>query len=354
MSSLGEGYEGELIEKMLRGLSEKYSFELLAPRKNVLFERLSDTRVKLVPLDTEVDRNFSLRDVYIYKNYFAKEPPSILFSHSSLSSRVGAMLSGVKKLVSSKLNKRGDKALGVMRGLYNLTTLLTVSTGDSVTMSLLDSGIDKDRIVRLPLGISAPVELSEELCPSIEELSGRRKFEGGDYALSYVASLEESATLFAGAMRLFPRFPFSLVVLTPSKFCLGVKHLASTLGIGSRVLVLDYNETVPEYFKSAKFFVYPSLDREEVPTLLARFMSLGVAPIASSTPKNKDTVKDMNSGLIFTVGDSFSLATAMEKLLLDNSLCERLASGARARFSLLFDEEKMIRAYDDFYKALLY
>lgn len=92
---------------------------------------------------------------------------------------------------------------------------------------------------------------------------------------------------------------------------------------------------------SSSIFVIPSLSENHSIALLEA-MRAQLAIVATKVGGNGESITDGEQGLLIPRADSISLANALEKLILDPLLREKLAIGARIRFEKEFTESAMM------------
>lgn len=95
-------------------------------------------------------------------------------------------------------------------------------------------------------------------------------------------------------------------------------------------------EVLAAEFGAASIAVFPSVaaasgDQDGLPVALLEAMSVGCAVVASDLPGLRDAVEDGQSGLLTTPGSARELAAALEGLLRDPQLCDRLGQAAAIR-----------------------
>tara|TARA_B110000008_G_C16958530_1_gene559179 strand:- start:940 stop:2088 length:1149 start_codon:yes stop_codon:yes gene_type:complete len=96
-----------------------------------------------------------------------------------------------------------------------------------------------------------------------------------------------------------------------------------------RLKYIGYQENLHELFDSSYIFVLPSY-REGMPLVICQAMASGLPTIASNIPGCKDAVQDNNTGILVPVRDSFALYEAIQKLLSDEGLRNRMSINAHA------------------------
>ena len=115
-----------------------------------------------------------------------------------------------------------------------------------------------------------------------------------------------------------------------------LEQLASSLGIKDRVVFMGYRSNIPEILAASDVFVLPTLV-DALPTVLFEAMAAGLPIIVSNVGGVPEIVEDEVNGLLIPPADPASLATACIRLLLDEALCNRLSSAARATVASRFD-----------------
>lgn len=109
------------------------------------------------------------------------------------------------------------------------------------------------------------------------------------------------------------------------------------------------NAEVLRLMNKATVFVLPTLTMEGHPKALIEAMACGAACIASNVPGNRDTISQGETGILFPASDVDALSSALERLLRDHSLRNRLGQNAQVKamnysFSKIVPEEIQILA----------
>jgi glycosyltransferase involved in cell wall biosynthesis len=126
-----------------------------------------------------------------------------------------------------------------------------------------------------------------------------------------------------------------------------------TLGSGrSRVHIAGYvpDAELPAYFAAADAFVLPTL-LEGFGYPLAEAMAAGLPVVTTTGGSASEIVGD--AGLIVPVGDSTALAFALDRVLTEDGLAQRLSQTGHARARALFDEDRTSREIEAVYRQVL-
>jgi len=104
-------------------------------------------------------------------------------------------------------------------------------------------------------------------------------------------------------------------------------------------------EELLEFLGEAQMLVVPSVlaedgDRDGIPNVLLEAMAMGLPVIATTTGAIREAVTDGENGLLVAPGDPEALVQAIELLLGDKALRQRLGTAGRARVIKQFDISK--------------
>jgi len=218
-----------------------------------------------------------------------------------------------------------------------------IATNPTIRQELIAAGVSSEKIVELTNGVETD---------SIQPRS--------DYSLHhpirllFVGRLHRQKGLdvllaaFASLVQQHPRLNLRLQVLGEGPLRESLMRLAFELEIASRVDWIGQTDRVMDYFQQADLFVLPSR-AEGISNALLEAMACGLPVVASKIPGNVDVVEHGRNGLLFSVDDQASLASALTLLLARADLRERLGRAARqaveSRFSLGFIADRLIALY---------
>lgn len=131
-----------------------------------------------------------------------------------------------------------------------------------------------------------------------------------------------------------------------------LKENAVRLGIEKDTVFVPATADVPLYLRSIDIFVLCSLS-EAFSNALLEAMACGCAPIGSDTGGTPEMIgRDGVRGLLFRSGDASSLATQLERLIVDDGLRRRMGGEATAfarnQLSLERNLDRISEIYDAF------
>lgn len=142
------------------------------------------------------------------------------------------------------------------------------------------------------------------------------------------------------------RTPFRLVLLGEGPSARRLHNLAESLGIADWIEFAGFQANPYAWLRRTAVFVLPSR-YEGFPNSLLEAMALGVPCIATRCPTGpEEIVTDDVDGLLVPVEDPTALAAAIDRLLEDPALRERLGGAARERVRA-YDAPGVVRRFED-------
>lgn len=135
----------------------------------------------------------------------------------------------------------------------------------------------------------------------------------------------------------------------------GYREQANAMGIGERVVCVDYEpfERLPQYLKICDIGFALRLYGENVPGKLPIYMASGIAVVGTDTKGINTVIRDGESGLLVPSNDVPFLVAAIERLLDDPSLVERLGMAGREEALRRYSPEDVRRELGRVYRELL-
>lgn len=115
---------------------------------------------------------------------------------------------------------------------------------------------------------------------------------------------------------------------------------------------LGKRNDMPAILQKATIFCLPSY-REGLPKVLLEAAACGAALITTDAPGCREVVTDNVTGLLIPIKEVDPLVTAIECLITDSDLRQRLANSARARVKAAFSIEQVINETLSLYETAL-
>ncbi len=131
------------------------------------------------------------------------------------------------------------------------------------------------------------------------------------------------------------------------------EKLSQKLGLEASVDFLGTQApaTVPSLLRQADIFVLPSVS-EGMPGSVMEAMAMGLPIVGSDVPGIRELVTNGETGFLVPLRDVPALAGALEVLLKNRSLCQKMGQAGQRRIRSEFSLDTMVRRYEEAYFAL--
>jgi glycosyltransferase involved in cell wall biosynthesis len=132
-----------------------------------------------------------------------------------------------------------------------------------------------------------------------------------------------------------------------------LRGMAIQFGIASRVRFLGYTPDVLPWMQAADAFVLSSR-WEGLPMSLLEAGACGLPAVATDVPGSRDAIVHGETGLLAPAGDSLSLLSAMNRMmLLDPDARSSMGTRARRRVIECFSLDRVLDVWEELYLGLL-
>lgn len=118
------------------------------------------------------------------------------------------------------------------------------------------------------------------------------------------------------------------------------------------VNVYGFSRDIASVFNNSNIIVLPSY-REGLPKVLIEAAACGRAVVTTDVPGCRDAIEPNITGLLCKVRDANSLATAIEKLILDKELRNSMGKAGRKLAENEFDIKKVVEKHFEIYEGKL-
>jgi glycosyltransferase involved in cell wall biosynthesis len=177
---------------------------------------------------------------------------------------------------------------------------------------------------------------------------------GASLVVGCIAALraeKDFGTLLRAARPLVDRYPGLRVLLVGSGPVEDeLRALAGQLGLAGSCHFVPATAEVLPWLHSLDVFVLPSIS-EAMSNSLMEAMCTGCASIASAVGGNTELVTPEVTGLLFPAGDAPALQQALDRLLGDAALRQRLGQAARRFIVDTFSPSAVVRQLDALYRG---
>lgn len=129
-----------------------------------------------------------------------------------------------------------------------------------------------------------------------------------------------------------------------------LKEHVQKLGVEKKVLFLGLRQDVPRLLSLMDVFVLPSLS-EGLSLAILEAMTAGKPVVTTQVGGNPELVLHLETGVLVPPEDSWALAEALERVLGDTGLAQRMGRAGRSRAGQYFGLHTMVKNYETLYQG---
>jgi len=257
-----------------------------------------------------------------------------------------ASLAGMPPVVRTRhVSTPANNSLST-RWLYQRATAHLVVTGEALKAQLVrDNGFDPARITSVRTGI----DLARFRPMDRDEARARTGVDARP-AVAIVATLRDwkgHDDLFAAWAMLRERVPgWQLLVIGDGPRRSHLESRAAAMGLAHDVRFTGNQDDVPAWFGCAQIATLPSFGDEGVPQSLMQAAACGLPAVSTPIGAIPEAVIDGETGLLVAPRQPEALAAALERLMLDADLRDRMGRAALAYAHANFGIDRMLDAME--------
>ena len=128
-----------------------------------------------------------------------------------------------------------------------------------------------------------------------------------------------------------------------------VRKLAADLGVIDRVRFLGWQKDTRPYVAACDIFVMPS-SHEPLGNVILEAWAQGKPVVSSRSEGPSWFMRDGDNGLLADIGDTDGFSRAIERLINDRQLADRVVLGGQETLMGQFSEEAVANAYIELFK----
>ena len=266
---------------------------------------------------------------------------------ANLYGSIAAKLAGIPVVVTTEHGENPWKC-NYHRWLERNVTSCLVDRRFCVSSSILKKRRDLDRIPAELLTLTAN---GTPIPPIAPERTGKGPISIG--AVGRFVRPKDYPRLLAAAAKLMNNgHNFRLYIVGDGPDLDSIQNLIDELELADIVVLPGLVTDITSYYNRFDIFVSSSL-REGQPIALLEAMAHRLPIVATDVGAVAETVQDGVCGIIVPPENADSLASALEKLIVDKSLRQRFAKNARRRVEERYSIESVANFYLASYRDLL-
>lgn len=354
------GGAGTLLVNYLKNFDrEKFDIKVILPSGSLMKPRVEALGYEVIETKNLADKSMDIKGIFELMKIFRAEKPDIVHTHSSMSGKIAAFLTGVKSRIYTRhCAYEPPKALTSFPGkqingfVNNTLSTHIVAVAEAAKENLTDTGVDEKKITVIINGVE-PLEFATDE----EKAETRRKYgiAEDDIVFGIVARLEavkghkyyvEAA---AEIVKEYPNAKFLIIGTGTEEE--GLRNQVKALGIENNVIFTGFITNVASVINIIDINVNCSYGTETSSLALSEGMSLKKPAIASIYGGNPYMITHGENGLLCEKQNSKALYETMKLLLSDEELRRKMSETAYEHYKTKFTAEKMTKQLEAIYEA---
>lgn len=354
------GGAGTLLVNYLKNFDrEKFDIKVILPSGSLMKPRVEALGYEVIETKNLADKSMDIKGIFELMKIFRAEKPDIVHTHSSMSGKIAAFLTGVRSRIYTRhCAYEPPKALTTFPGkqingfVNNTLSTHIVAVAEAAKENLTDTGVDEKKITVIINGVE-PLEFATD-----EEKAESRKKYGiaeDDIVFGIVARLEavkghkyyvEAA---AEIVKEYPKAKFLIIGTGTEEE--NLRNQVKALGIENNVIFTGFITNVASVINIMDINVNCSYGTETSSLALSEGMSLKKPAIASIYGGNPYMITHGENGLLCEKQNSKALYETMKLLLGDEELRRKMSETAYEHYKTKFTAEKMTKQLETIYEA---
>ena len=336
------GQEIRVLSEAQRMIARGHRVTLVAPPEARIAQAAADYAVPLVGLPI-ARKNF--QGFSALRNWLRQNNADVINTHSSTDSWLTALACATLRVAPPIVRTRHvSSPVGTNRStrwLYTKACCHLVVTGEALRAQLhRDNGIALAHMTSVPTGIDLtrfhpgmPEDARQSLLlkqrPTVVILATLRNWKGHQYLLDAFAALPPALK------------SWQLLIVGDGPQEANLKRRVSELALQDDVHFAGYQRDVVPWLQAGEVFVLPSYGDEGVPQGIMQAMACGLPVISTPIGAIAEAVQDGVTGMLIAPKDANALGIALQTLLADSALRERMSDAGQARAQAHFGIDRM-------------
>ena len=284
-----------------------------------------------------------------------KEKPHIAHNylfHADILGRIAAKAAGIPIVISSLRSVEiGGRLREILLSITDFCVDGVTAVSKAVANAHISKGTTKRKKIRL---IYNGVELENNRFGDASLARRSTGIEEGTFLLLTVGRAEEvkGHTFLFDALRTLKDRGYKFKLLAVGR---GEEKLRGDIAkrrLENEVILTGEKEDISELLTASDAFVLPSL-WDGMPNALLEAMAAGLPAVATRVGGIPEVITDNETGLLVESKDSNAIAGAIERIMREKGLRERLARNAKNYTRENFDIKKTVSGTRELYEGLL-
>lgn len=353
------GGAGRCLLVLLQELDKNtFTPACVLPKNSLLKPKIDELGIEAIEADIVPDKSLDFSDIFKFIKIFKEEKPDIVHTHASMSARIAAKLCGIKTVYTRHSvfppSKHISKCIGkAINGfINNIFADKIIAVADAAKDNLINTGVSSKKIQVILNGVYPLEEVSDK-----SELKRRFGVAEDEKVISIVARLEDIKGhdyFIDAADNILKRgFKCKFFIAGTGSYEKHLKEKVLSLKREKDIIFTGFLSDVDNLLRITDIQANASFGTEATSLSLLEGMSLGIPAVVSDFGGNPGVIKDGENGIVVPQKNAERLAGAIEMILSDEGIYDKLSKGSKMIFAESFTARKMTEQTEQIYKSLM-
>ncbi|HIV85415.1 MAG TPA: glycosyltransferase [Candidatus Monoglobus merdigallinarum] len=336
----------------------RFDVSVVLPENSLLLPEIKQLGIKTYELGRLAEKSLDAGAIWSLRRLLRQIKPDIVHTHASMSARIAAKLCGIKTVYTRhsvfEPSRRLSQGVGrCINGFVNNHTAdRIIAVAEAAKYNLTATGIREDKIDVILNGVEAltPLENRDEI---------RRSFgiEPNEAAVAIIARVTavKGHEYFVKAAKILKdrgiRAKFLIAGTGDEEE--NVRRQISELELEDTVKMLGFLSDVEPLMNAMDIQANCSYGTEATSLSLLQGMSLGKPAVVTEFGGNPGVIQNGANGFLTPIKDAEAMADALERLITDDMLYERISRTSREMYNESFTAEANTSAIEKVYLELM-
>ncbi len=314
----------------------------------------------LVPTVTISRAGYHGPSAYQLSRYIIKNNITILDAHTSQTHSLALLIKWFVPSVKLVVHRRVDNPIkSNPLSLWKYRTPLVdhfVPISDAIKQILVSLKIPESKITTVKSAVEIPPYDSSLKKAAKNHLAQRFGVDPNLVFLGNASALDrqkDPSTLLEASGKLNQKnIPFHCFLAGDGPLASQLRQQILDLGLSDRVTLLGFEHNVPQFLLGLDILAFPSIN-EGLGTVLLDALAAGCAVVATAVGGIPEIIVDQKTGLLVPPKNSLKLAEGIERLIVNESLAERLTADGLKHINANFSLDSMVDGNLKVYQRLV-
>lgn len=338
----------------------RFDVSVVLPTGSLLKPEAEALGVKVYEMDNLAEKSLDFKAIKSLRKLFRKLKPDVVHTHASMSARIAAKQCGIKIVYTRHSVFEPSKKISVGPGkvingiVNNATADRIIAVAEAAKDNLTATGVSDKKIEVILNGVEALMQFDYEKRQQARESFGIKPDET---AVALVARLTEvkGHKYFVESAKILKErgYKIKFMIAGTGDTEAELKQQIKSEGLENTVVMTGFLTDVQPLMNAMDIQGNCSFGTEATSLSLLQGMSIGKPAVVTDFGGNPGVIKDGQNGFLVPIKDSKAMADAIQNLIDDKALYERMTENAKRIYQTSFTAEVNTRRIEKVYSSLV-